>query len=398
MAKLKQLQLDCLKKFISQKYPFWQETFKSYPIEKELFFKNIISLDKQVFKTCHQVIKTFWNLRENLSYQKYVKKQSSINYDPGHYSILMCYDFHIMEEEDKVKLIEINTNASFAMIIGILNQQHQNALPFYLFEYDYDGHKFFKNAICEEMRRFGINPRDHINIAILDNDPQTQKAYFEFHYYKALFEYWGWTVFICDPSDLKWKSSSHTLHHTSGHRIHFIYNRCCDFLLEKLEHWHLQQAFISGGVCFSPNPYEYSLLADKQRFIDICCGDFLNKINVSREDQRVLREAIPYSISVLSRGKKDLWSERKKWIFKPKSLYGSKGVFRGSSISKNKFESIYNEKFMAQEYIPAPLFEGYKYDLRIYTYKSYPYLVAARVYQGQVTNIHTGGFALVNFK
>ena len=380
---------------IYQKYPFWKHTLKAYPIKKDLLFGQSIPLNSQVFQACHLVIKTLWQLRQNPIYQKYVKEQSQLAYDPQHYSILMCYDFHVTETG--VKLIEINTNASFAIIAGLLshkNKPHKNLLI-----HNCDSHEFLRNAICEEMTRFGLNPKDHLNVAIMDNNPEKQKAYFEFHYYKTLFEHWGWETIICDPSELQWDASQKILKHHLGQKIHFIYNRCCDFLLEKPSHQHLRQAFIFHKACFSPNPYEYSLLAHKQRFIDFSNKSFLKTLNISEDCFQIIQKALPFSFSVLDISKEQLWSQRKMLFFKPKMLYGGKGVFRGSSISKSKFDSIYNEDFMAQEYIPPSTFEDYKYDLRIYTYKSEPYLTAARLYQGQVTNANTdgGGLASINW-
>ena len=74
-------------------------------------------------------------------------------------------------------------------------------------------------------------------------------------------------------------------------------------------------------------------------------------------------------------------------------------LLEAASISRKKFESIYNNSYMVQEYIPPPTFEDYKYDLRIYTYKSEPYLALARLYRGQVTNASTigGGLASIDW-
>lgn len=385
---------DHFKEFIHQEYPFWKDTLKNHPIKENLLFSQSIPLSNQVFQTCYLIIKAFWQLRQNPTYQKYVKEQSQMTYDPQHYSILMCYDFHITEAG--VKLIEINTNASFAIVVGLLSHKNKDGLPLDLPTDNYNGHESLRHAIYEEMTRFGLNPRDHLNIAIMDNDPEKQKAYFEFHYYKSLFEHWGFKAIICDPSELQWDTSQKILKHRLGQKIHFIYNRCCDFLLERPSHQHLRQAFVSHSVCFSPNPYEYSLLAHKQRFIDLSNKNFLKTLNISEDCSQIIQETLPYSFSVLDLPKEQLWSQRKMFFFKPKMLYGGKGVFRGSSISKSKFESIYNKDFMAQKYIPPPVFAGYKYDLRIYTYKSEPYLAAARLYQGQVTNANTVGGGLAS--
>lgn len=379
-----------LELFIRKEFPFWIETAKTYPIPQQLLFDRSIPLNKKIFYACCDVIKAFWQLRQNTSYQNYIQKQSDDLCDPRNYSILMCYDFHVTG--DQIKLIEVNTNAAFGIVSGLLNQKNKSLLPISRQQPTY--FDMLKDSIVEEITRFGGNVQQTF-IAIMDDDPTQQKAYFEFQYYKTLFEHWGWESIICDPSDLKWNANEGLLEY-KGRTVHFVYNRCCDFLFEELKNQHLKQAFLSRAVCFSPNPYEYSLLAYKQRLIDLSQKGFLDQFNLSEEYVQVLKKSIPYSFAILDQTKEQIWSQRKNFFFKPKKLYGSKGVFRGASISKNTFASIYNEDFMVQEYIPPPVFEGYKYDLRIYAYKSDPQLAIARLYQGQVTNAHTPGGGLAS--
>jgi hypothetical protein len=102
-----------------------------------------------------------------------------------------------------------------------------------------------------------------------------------------------------------------------------------------------------------------------------------------------------------------IWSERKKYFFKPMQDFGSKGSFKGANISRRAFEELLSKRALAQEYISAPEIEvqqsegplKFKYDLRFYTYQNQVQLVMARLYQGQTTNLKTpgGGFACVDF-
>ena len=249
-----------------------------------------------MFKACDLLIKSFWHLRKNKIYQEHIKSSYPLNCNPHNYSILMCYDFHIVNTG--VKLIEINTNASFGIVAGLLSHINKQALPLNASTEDYDGHKFFKKAIEEEMRLCGLN-LENVNIAIIDDDPEKQKTYFEFHYYKALFEHWGYNTIICDPSELEWDAKNKVLRNHLGQIIHFVYNRCCDFLLEDPKNKHLRQAFIHLKTCFSPNPYEYCLLAHKQRLIDISNRKFLNSLNLSSNDLQIIKKALPFSSSIL---------------------------------------------------------------------------------------------------
>jgi len=102
----------------------------------------------------------------------------------------------------------------------------------------------------------------------------------------------------------------------------------------------------------------------------------------------------------------ELWAKRKQLFLKPNTGYGSKGAYRGKNVTKRVFKEIMNSDYVAQQIaipgermvctsdgVEIPL----KYDVRCYVYDGVIQLVAARMYQGQTTNMRTpgGGFALV---
>jgi S1-C subfamily serine protease len=92
-------------------------------------------------------------------------------------------------------------------------------------------------------------------------------------------------------------------------------------------------------------------------------------------------------------------------FFKPLSGHGSKAVYRGDKLTKGVWADIVKGGFVAQTFVPPGerIIEldgqrvSRKVDVRLYTYEARPLLVAARVYQGQATNLRTpgGGFAPV---
>ena len=96
---------------------------------------------------------------------------------------------------------------------------------------------------------------------------------------------------------------------------------------------------------------------------------------------------------------------RRQLFFKPVAGYGSKGVYRGSKITRRVFETILDESYIAQTFIPATersikiddVVTTRKVDIRLYTYAGQLLLTAGRIYQGQATNFRTpgGGFAPV---
>ncbi|MCX7977939.1 MAG: hypothetical protein N2578_02945, partial [Bdellovibrionaceae bacterium] len=169
----------------------------------------------------------------------------------------------------------------------------------------------------------------------------------------------------------------------------------------------LRKAWSDGSVILSPNPYEYLLLADKERLIDWSQPGFFKQFELSQSEQELLGSAVPKSYDLSRCDKNAIWDARKNLFFKPKREFGSKKAFKGASISRKTFEELCHKDCMAQEYIPAPIYqtktanglEEFKYDLRCYFYQDQLQSIVARVYQGQVTNLRTpgGGFAPVLF-
>ena len=92
-------------------------------------------------------------------------------------------------------------------------------------------------------------------------------------------------------------------------------------------------------------------------------------------------------------------------FFKPLSGHGSKAVYRGDKLTKGVWADIVKGAYVAQAFVPPGeriiALDGQrvprKVDVRLYTYEAQSLLVAARVYQGQATNLRTpgGGFAPV---
>jgi uncharacterized circularly permuted ATP-grasp superfamily protein len=99
----------------------------------------------------------------------------------------------------------------------------------------------------------------------------------------------------------------------------------------------------------------------------------------------------------------DLWQERKELFFKPSGGHGSKAVYRGDKLTKRVWQEVARGGYVAQTLVrPSErliMVDGEpqqrKVDVRLYTYQGTTLLGAARVYQGQTTNLQTpgGGFA-----
>jgi hypothetical protein len=290
-------------------------------------------------------------------------------------SICMSYDFHIDPNQDP-KLIEINTNASFLVLSAELYRFHNLAQPIFQ-----DPWAEIKKDILSEIESLSISPED-LKIAIVDEDPVRQKLFIEFLVYQQLFESFGWQTQILDVEE--------------PITANFVYNRSTDFLFETSRSAQLRSLYEKQKTCLSPHPFEYFCLADKQRLIDWS----LQSAFKSAES------VLPKCELLTKTSEERLWTERKKYFFKPVRSFGSKQSYRGSSISRRLFEELVGQNnILAQEYIPAPEIvrqtpEGesrFKYDLRVFCYGDKIESMVARIYQGQVTNLKTkyGGFAPV---
>lgn len=308
------------------------------------------------------------------------------------HAVLMCYDFHYNSDSDELHLIEVNANASAFLISDLLYRSDGSRAssaqdPLHLLRHSFES----------ELRLGGqsVTPR----VAIVDDNVLSQKMYIEFLMYRDLFEEWGWPAHISECSDIAIKD------------VDLIYNRSTDFTFSGPTTRHLREAYLSGPLpVISPHPREYILMADKSRLMEIISD---------REAPELASPAKPPSHSgrsplsetllpVFELDKhtdlENVWKQRHSLFFKPKRLFGSKAVYRGSTISRKKFDELVGQDFLAQKYAPPGTWvapdtkEKWKFDLRFYAYEDQIHLAVARLYQGQVTNFNTPGGGLARVR
>lgn len=379
--------------YIAQQFPNLQKHPKNE--FEALFAENLISpytiqLAPETIQEIQNIVQSFYELRENINYQKHfaaeLDKKNVI--DPGNKSMMMSFDFHL-DQSNQPRLIEINTNAAFLGLGTLLYQFKKIPQPVKDFSI-----LSIKNMMIEEMRLSqSLCPT---NIAIIDENPEKQRLYIEFLVFKEMFESFGWHTEILD------------CYSKIDPKFNYIYNRTTDFYLEDPRLIDLKQKYQNKSICLSPHPFEYFLLADKQRLTDWSTPGLLEKLDLSSATLQTIQNTIIKTFELNQNNKDELWSLRKNLFFKPKNAFGSKQSYKGQSISKKAFEELISQNCIAQEYIAAPEItvqetsgvQSYKYDLRAYAYKDQLQLIIARIYQGQVTNLRTtnGGFACVQVK
>ena len=214
-----------------------------------------------------------------------------------------------------------------------------------------------------------------------------------------LFTAWGVPTDIAAPKQLEASAKGVWL---NGQVVDFVYNRHCDFYLESQDMAGLRAAYLAGKVCLSPNPHLYGLLADKRRLTLWTSPSEREDFSLSTEEQALLDETLPAASLLSNLDLQQVWSTRKKRVFKPVDSFGSRGVLLGDKISRKRFEELPPSTTLVQELVPpslteVPGFDPMKTDLRLYAYRDRALGITARLYRGQVTNLRTagGGFARV---
>lgn len=374
--------------YLCQKYPKLQDEALESAIAPYLLSPHQVHLPKNLKDSIASVIKSFQALRDSKSFQDWIAKKWGPQFDPGNNSLFMSYDFHTTANGG-LKLIEINTNASF-LGLGYEMNQFQN-IPW---NADFKISDL-KECLLNEMKLVNSN-KPLKKIVITDDKPSNQRLYLEFVLYRELFKSFGFDCEIADLSETeKLKSAD------------LIYNRSTDFYFEEALTAELKKLYLARTHAITPNAHEYRLLADKENFIHWCTPEFWNEVSIEDKHREVIQSVLPQTRLVTEDNKAQIWSERKSLFFKPKRAFGSKSAFKGASISHKAFESLVQNESLAQDLVPAPELildtptgkQVFRYDIRCYAYRDQYQGTIGRIYQGQVTNLRTegGGFAPVIF-
>lgn len=323
--------------------------------------------------------------------------------DPGPAGAFMGYDFHL--DNEGPRLIEINTNAGGAFLNAVLARAQRQCCGGTAGEpwtEDFDRAVISQFESEWQAQRGGGRPE---RIAIVDEQPEEQYLYPEFRLCQELLQKDGIETVILPPEKLHYENG---VLFGNGQQIDLVYNRLVDFGLEAPEHAALRSAWLDGGAVITPNPHTHALFADKRNLTVFSNHEALLDWGLSPENAELLRNGIPRTVQVNTDNQDDLWQQRRQWFFKPVAGHGSKGVYKGSKLTKSTFAQIVGSNYIAQTYVPPSerlvMVDGepkmLKVDVRLYTYRGELLLAAARLYRGQTTNFRTpgGGFAPILIK
>lgn len=365
------------------------------PLYREAISPAVVPISRRDLAQMIRLVRILYLLSRNESYRQTVRPlvPEAAGFDPGHDAVMMGYDFHLAPEGPR--LIEVNTNAGGALLAYLAHHADtamaREALPRRLRD-------AFLATFSEELARFGSSaPPRHI--AIIDDQPQDQYLYREMIAFAEMFKAAGIRATIADPTDLAAGPEGVV---AGGEPVDLIYNRHCDFYLESSAMAGIRAAYLAGTVCLTPNPFAYGLLGDKRRLELWSDPEALETLGLGTRDRDLLTATVPESRLLSGFDRETLWRERKSWVFKPVARFGSRGVLLGRKISRARYDELPPEETLVQRFVPPSVTEisdgePMKTDLRLYVYRSRVLGVAARLYQGQVTNLRTagGGFAPV---
>lgn len=356
-----------------------------------------LKLPKQIAERVQAGISAHYQLVNKASVQNLLVQDQpwlkTIPTNPN--AVLMSYDFHTTENGEAF-LVEVNTNASSYLVSRLMYEAHGLSAQ-------WQGQDA-QSALVDSFKKEAGTAK---SFAIVDDQVQEQKMYFEFLMYQDLFTANGWRAEIQEASELVWQDRR--LQSTAGTCFDFVYNRVTDFYLEDPRHQALRSAYESGSVVFSPHPWAYLLLADKERLTEISQPGWLENQGLDSSAVEALRQILIPTYEKEKLGtSEEIWERRKSLFFKPRRSHGAKSVYRGSSVSRKVFERLMSDDIVIQEFVPAQSWptsesdqylENWKFDLRFFVYRDQIQLAVARTYQGQVTNFSSqyGGLTAVEF-
>jgi hypothetical protein len=236
-------------------------------------------------------------------------------------------------------------------------------------------------------------------LAIVDDAPEQQFMYPEFLLFAQLFRRFGIEAEVRAPEQLVFEDG--VLRDDQG-PVDLVYNRLTDFAFEAAEHAPLRAAYLADAAVITPHPRAHALYADKRNLSVLTDATRLPSWGVREPLVAALLQGIPRTEIVAASDAERLWGERRKLFFKPAAGHGSRAAYRGDKLTRRVWGEILAGTYVAQGLVlPSERKIGpeasLKVDVRNYVYGGTVQLLAARLYQGQTTNMRTagGGFAPV---
>lgn len=372
--------------------------------QSNLFANAPVFIDPATLSAMTEVVTAIETVAKTPAFRSVVMgwAPSSAARDFGPKGVFMGYDFHLTANGPR--LIEINTNAGGAFLNALLadaqTQCCRETRPALAADISQDTFRTRIARMFEEEWHAQDRAGELESIAIVDDDPEGQPLFPEFLAARTLLQEHGYEAVVAGPEDLELSPAGLLF---EGRKIDLVYNRLVDFSLDRPESRTLREAYMTGRVVLSPNPHIHALYADKRNLCLLSDPDWLASCGLSERETKVILAAVPKTAIVDRKNAEQFWSERRDWFFKPARGYGSKAAYRGAKLTRRVWSEIAEGGYVAQRFTPPSTRKvrlendtaELKVDVRLYTYGGEILLRAARLYQGQATNMRTpgGGFS-----
>lgn len=364
-----------------------------------LFSPYGLFVDHPALETMATVSAAVFGAARSAHYQAHVLRHALpiAMRDPGSTGGVLGMDFHLTTAGPR--LIEVNTNPGGLLLSALQLDAVQSCAPAAWAPWT-TGMQARAAAVAawldDAQRQLGRMPR---RIAIVDVAPSTQFLYPEFELYARAFEEQGVQSVIRAPDELVFGPAGLG---DGVAPIDAVYNRLTDFALEDPANASVAQAYLAGAIALTPHPGAHALFADKRNLAVLGDADLLEGWGIDAGSRRLLARAIPPTFVVDQADRDAWWEKRSDFFFKPATGYGSRGSYRGDKLTRRAWEAMGSTPYVAQAVTPPEvriLHDGLslKADVRCFASASGVLLFAARLYQGQTTNMRTpgGGFAAV---
>lgn len=377
----------------------FSESMSDPAVHAHLFSRYALFVDRAALDAMGRVAAALFEVAENPRYRERVLQWAPdiATHYPGSAGGVLGLDFHLTV--DGPRLIEVNTNPGGLLLNAVLLDAVRSCAPaaWTTWTTATEAHSAAVAAWLDDARQ--QSGRAPSRVAIVDSAPREQFLYPEFELYADAFREHGVDCVIRAPEDLRFGPEG--LADADG-PIDMVYNRLTDFALEDALHTDLRQAYLAGDVALTPHPRAHALFADKRNLAVLGDAALLGGFGVDAGLTALLAEVIPTTVEVVPGNRDALWAARNGYFFKPAAGFGSRGSYRGDKLTRRTWESMASATYIAQAFAPPSMRivhggQSLKADVRCFASEAGVLLFAARLYQGQTTNMRTpgGGFAAV---
>ena len=377
----------------------FSESMSDPAVHAHLFSRYALFVDRAALDAMGRVAAALFEVAANPRYRQHVLQWAPdiATHYPGSAGGVLGLDFHLTV--DGPRLIEVNTNPGGLLLNAVLLDAVRSCAPaaWTTWTTATEAHSAAVAAWLDDARQ--QSGRAPSRVAIVDSAPREQFLYPEFELYADAFREHGVDCVIRAPDDLRFGPEG--LAYADG-PIDMVYNRLTDFALEEASHADLRQAYLAGDVALTPHPRAHALFADKRNLAVLGDAALLGGFGVDAGLTALLAEVIPTTVEVVPGNRDALWAARNGYFFKPAAGFGSRGSYRGDKLTRRTWESMASATYIAQAFAPPSMRivhggQSLKADVRCFASEAGVLLFAARLYQGQTTNMRTpgGGFAAV---